>query len=299
MSQCSVAPLPDRAVLRVTGPAARGFLQGLITNNVDKVRDGKSIHAGLLTPQGKILFDFFVVATGDGFLLETAKAKASELAQRLGFYKLRAEVEIAEDPSFTVAASWGEPPELPKGVVAFADPRLPELGLRLLIPSDASASDTSVSDASVSGLGCAVVTEDDYHARRIELGVPEGGRDYAFGDAFPHEALFDRLAGVDFTKGCFIGQEVVSRMEHRGTARKRIVGVEGEGPLPAIGAEITAGDSLIGRLGSVSGASGLALLRLDRAEEAKARGDRLRAGDIAIALRIPAWARFTTVPVAP
>ncbi len=290
MSQCSIAHLPDRTVLRVFGPAARGFLQGLITNDIDKVRDGKSIHAGLLTPQGKILFDFFVVATGDGFLLETAKAKASELTQRLGFYKLRAEVEIAEDPSLTVAAAWGDPPELPDGAIAYADPRLPELGLRLLMPSAAN----------LAGLGCGVVTADDYRARRIELGVPEGGRDFAYGDAFPHEAMFDQLAGVDFNKGCFIGQEVVSRMEHRGTARKRIVGVEGEGPLPAAGAEIRAGETPIGTLGSVSGSSGLALLRLDRAEEAKARGDSLRADDIAIALRIPVWARFKApAPVTP
>jgi len=290
MRQCSVAYLPDRAVLKVAGPAARGFLQGLITNDIDKVRDGTSIHAGLLTPQGKILFDFFVVADGDGFLLETAKAKASELAQRLGFYKLRAEVEIAEYPSFAVAAAWGEQPSLPEGAIAYADPRLPELGLRLLIPSAAN----------LAGLGCGVVSADDYHARRIELGVPEGGRDFTYGDAFPHEAMFDQLAGVDFRKGCFIGQEVVSRMEHRGTARKRIVGVEGEGHLPATGAEIRAGETPIGTLGSVSGSSGLALLRLDRAEEAKARGDQLRAGDIAIALRIPAWARFkTAAPVRP
>ena len=146
----------------------------------------------------------------------------------------------------------------------------------------------------IADLGCALVTEADYHARRIALGVPEGGRDYAYGDAFPHEALFDQLNGVDFKKGCYVGQEVVSRMEHRGTARKRIVGVEGEGPLPASGTEITAGGKPIGTLGSVGGASGLALLRLDRAEEAKAAGLPLRAGDVTVAVRIPAWARFKT-----
>ena len=289
MSQCNAALLSDRAVVRVSGPAAHGFLQGLITNDIDKAKPGGAIHAGLLTPQGKILFDFFVVPEADGFLLEIAKAKAGELAQRLGFYKLRAQVEIAEDPSLAVAAAWGAPPRLPDGAVAYADPRLSALGLRILLQAEADARN----------LGCTIAGEDAYHAHRIALGVPEGGRDYAFGDAFPHEAMFDRLAGVDFDKGCFIGQEVVSRMEHRGIARKRIVGVEGEGPLPPSGTEITAGGAPVGTLGSVSEHSGLALLRLDRAEEAKAAGLPLRAGEVTVDLRIPAWARLAAkVPAA-
>jgi tRNA-modifying protein YgfZ len=289
MSQCNAALLSDRAVVRVSGPAAHGFLQGLITNDIDKAKPGGAIHAGLLTPQGKILFDFFVVPAADGFLLEIAKAKAGELAQRLGFYKLRAQVEIAEDPSFAVAAAWGAPPRLPDGAIAYADPRLSALGLRILLQAEADARN----------LGCTIAGEDAYHAHRIALGVPEGGRDYAFGDAFPHEAMFDRLAGVDFDKGCFIGQEVVSRMEHRGIARKRIVGVEGEGPLPPSGTEITAGGAPVGTLGSVSEHSGLALLRLDRAEEAKAAGLPLRAGEVTVNLRISAWARLAAkVPAA-
>jgi tRNA-modifying protein YgfZ len=284
MSQCNAALLSDRAVVRVSGPAASSFLQGLITNDIDKAKPGGAIHAGLLTPQGKILFDFFVVPAGEGFLLETAKAKAAELVQRLGFYRLRAQVEIAEDPAFTVAAAWGEPARLADGAIAYADARLPALGQRILLPAGTS----------LGNLGCSLTSEDEYHAHRIALGVPEGGRDYAFGDAFPHEAMFDQLAGVDFNKGCFVGQEVVSRMEHRGTARKRIVGVEGEGLLPPSGTDITAGGTSIGTLGSVSGSSGLALLRLDRAEEAKAAGHPLRAGEVTVGLRIPAWARFNT-----
>ena len=284
MKKCNAALLSDRAVVRVSGPAAGSFLQGLVTNDIDKAKPGGAIHAALLTPQGKILFDFFVVPAGEGFLLEIAKAKAAELAQRLGFYRLRAEVEIAEDPSITVAAAWGEPARLADGAIAYADPRLLALGQRILLPAGTS----------LSSLGCAPAGEGEYHARRIALGVPEGGRDYDFGDAFPHEAMFDQLGGVDFNHGCFVGQEVVSRMEHRGTARKRIVGVEGEGPLPPSGTDITAGSVSIGTLGSVSGNSGLALLRLDRAEEAKTAGVPLRAGEVTVALRIPAWARFKT-----
>jgi folate-binding protein YgfZ len=285
MSNCYVAQLTDRAVVRVSGEAACSFLQGMITNDINKVSEEAAIHAGLLAPQGKILFDFFVLADRDSYLLDCASAQAAALIQRLNFYRLRAKVEIGEEPSLGVAAAWGdEVPKLPDGAHACPDPRLPALGFRILLPKSANVAD----------LGCAVVTEADYHARRIALGVPEGGRDYAYGDTFPHEAMFDQLAGVDFDKGCYVGQEVVSRMQHRGTARKRVVCIEGEAALPASGTFVVAGATPIGTLGSVNGTSGLALLRLDRAEEAKGAGQPLRAGEVTVAVRIPAWARLRT-----
>jgi hypothetical protein len=282
MGQCHAAFLADRFVLRVAGEDARKFLQGLITSDINALEECSAVHAGLLNPQGKILFDFFVVAADGAFLIDIAKEKASELRQRLGFYRLRAAVRIAEEPAFKVAASWGDRPRLPGGAIAYADPRLPDLGFRVLLPSNAD----------VAELGCAPATEENYHALRIGLGVPEGGRDYAFGDTFPHEALFDQLRGVDFAKGCFIGQEVVSRMEHRGTARKRIVPVEGDGPLPAPGTSIEAGGVVIGTLGSVHGTSGLALIRLDRAGEALSRGALIQAAGAALTLGRARWAHF-------
>ncbi|MGH6736392.1 MAG: YgfZ/GcvT domain-containing protein [Methyloceanibacter sp.] len=287
MSHCHATLLSDRGVVRVAGADAAKLLQGVITTDIDKAHGRAAIHAGLLTPQGKILFDFFVVAADGGFLLEVARDKAAELVKRLGFYRLRAEVEIAEEPAFKVAAAWGGEPNLPAGAISFADPRLPELGLRILLPEGAG----------VAQLGCMEAEGADYHVKRIKLGVPEGGRDYAFGDAYPHDALFDQLNGVDFHKGCFVGQEVVSRMQHKSTTRKRIVPVEGDAPLPPSGTEVVAGDLPLGPLGSVSGASGLALLRLDRAEEALARGTPLTAGAVKITLRRPAFAGFD-VPVA-
>jgi folate-binding protein YgfZ len=280
--------LSDRGVLRVAGEDSRKFLQGLITSDINALEEGSAVHAGLLNPQGKILSDFFVVAANGTFLIDIAKEKAGELRQRLGFYRLRAAIESAEEPAFKVAASWGDRPRLPVGAIAYADPRLPELGFRVLLPSNADSVE----------LGCAPSSEEDYHAHRIGLGVPEGGRDYAFGDAFPHEALFDQLHGVDFAKGCFIGQEVVSRMEHRGTARKRIIPVEGDAPLPAPGTSVEAAGVAIGTLGSVSGTSGLALIRLDRAGEALARGTNLTAGGVKLTLRRPSFARFA-VPALP
>ena len=287
MGQCHASLLPSRAVLRIGGADARKFLQGLITNDIEKAQGGQAVYAGLLTPQGKILFDFFVVPDGDVFLLDVAQDKAAELLKWLGFYRLRAAAEIAAAPSLAVAAVWGGSPRPPEGAIVYADPRLPEIGFRLLVPSGTSAAE----------LGCEPAQEADYHAMRINLGVPEGGRDYAFGDAFPHEALFDQLNGVDFKKGCYVGQEVVSRMEHRGTARKRIVPVEGVSVLPVPGTSVEAGGEQIGTLGSVSGAAGLARIRLDRAEEALVQAKALTAGGVKIALRRPAFARFA-VPVA-
>jgi folate-binding protein YgfZ len=286
MSQCHIAELSDRTVIRLSGADAGSFLQGLITNDIGEAGPGTAIHAGLLSPQGKILFDFFVLSDGDGYLLEVASAQADALRQRLGFYRLRAAVTIEAEPSLKVAASWGEAAlaSLPAEARGFRDPRLASMGARFLVPRDVDPAE----------LGCELATQADYHAHRIAQGVPEGGRDYAFGDAFPHEAMFDQLNGVDFQKGCFVGQEVVSRMQHRGTARKRIVGVVGEGALPPSGAEIFAGTMPIGTLGSVNGNAGLALIRLDRAEEAKAQGVALRAGDVPVSLRIPPWARLQT-----
>ncbi|TFG88061.1 MAG: folate-binding protein [Hyphomicrobiales bacterium] len=286
MSHCRATLLADRGVLRVTGADAHKLLQGVITNNLDKAQGGAAIHAGLLSPQGKILFDFFVAADGDGFLIEAAKDRLAELAKRLGIYRLRAQVEIAEAPEFTVAAAWGGAPNIPEGAIAFADPRLAELGVRILLPAGASVAD----------LGCAQAGEADYHALRIKLGVPESGRDYGLGDTFPHEALFDQLNGVDFKKGCFVGQEVVARMQHRGTTRTRVVPVEGDAPLTT-GVEVKAGELPIGPIGSVDGAVGLALLRLDRAEEAASKGTPLTAGDVTITLHRPAFAQFD-VPAA-
>jgi folate-binding protein YgfZ len=286
MNDCRAAELADRGAVRVLGNSAGAFLQGLITNDIEKTGNGAAIHAGLLSPQGKVLFDFFVVPEGQGYLLECRKEIASALRQRLLFYRLRVKVDIEEAP-LKVAAAWGgSEPQPASPFRLYADPRLSDLGYRLVMPDNAD----------LSRLGCGAATEAEYHARRIALCVPEGGLDYAFGDNFPHEALFDRLQGVDFRKGCFVGQEVVSRMEHRGTARKRIVGVSAEGPLPEPGTAITAGGNEIGTLGSTFGSEGLALLRLDRAEDARAKGLPLLAGDTPISLRLPEWAKATSAP---
>ncbi len=207
MAESKLALLPDRGVVSVEGPDAAKLLQGVITNDMDLIAQQGALHAGLLSPQGKILFEFFVVKGPDGFCLETARAKAAELAERLKMYKLRADVAIKDaSADYTVAAIWGAVGEhAPEGTgpapLRFADPRLAALGLRELT--------TLRSDWALGGEDAQSATQEEYHAYRIGLGVPEGGKDYAFGDAFPHEALFDQLHGVSFEKGCYVGQEVV------------------------------------------------------------------------------------------
>ncbi len=289
MTETQMALLPDRGVVTVTGEDAEKLLQGVITNDMGLLATQPALNAGLLSPQGKILFDFFIVRSPEGFCLETAKSRAAELADRLMLYRLRAKAEIKDAcADYTVAAIWGGP-YAPKGSggspLWFADPRLPALGSRELV--------TIRSDWALGGEQAASATQDDYHAHLLAQGVPEGGRDYTFGDAFPHEALFDQLNGVSFTKGCYVGQEVVSRMENRGTARKRVVPVVGSAPLPASGAAIIAGGVELGRLGSVAGKRGLALLRLDRVNEFAQKGETLWAGDAQVRVELPAWAHFT------
>jgi folate-binding protein YgfZ len=279
--------LSDRGVVAVTGPDAAKLLQGLVTNDVADLKPGQAVFAGLLSPQGKILSDFLVVAVSDGFLIDVARDKATELVKRLSLYRLRSKAEISDrSAEFSIVAGWGGEPVPPTPSIVYRDPRLSELGWRGI----AAATDPVVSNGHRAG---------DYHAHRIALGVPEGGRDYAYGDTFPHEALFDQLHGVSFEKGCYVGQEIVSRMQHRGTARKRIVPVRGEADLPAPGTPVSAGGVEIGMLGSNAARDGLALVRLDRAAEFKSKGVPLTAGDVTVTLAKPAFATFTLEPQQP
>jgi len=285
-----VAPLEDRSIVRVGGPDAQHLLQGLVTQDLDLLDRQTAVYAGLLSPQGKILFDFFVVRAGEGLLLDVASPKSAELIKRLTLYRLRAKVTFAVADELAVLAVWGEGvlPAAPEAVI-YPDPRLAALGWRVILPV------ARVADWTNPGVAPDMI--EAWHAHRIALGVPEGGRDFPFGDTFPHEADMDQLAGVSFSKGCYVGQEVVSRMQHRGTARKRFVQVTGLGTLTS-GTAIVAGTASIGSIASVDGTRGLALLRLDRAAEAKAKGEALRAGDVAIEVVKPAWATFDLTPPA-
>jgi folate-binding protein YgfZ len=278
------ALLPDRGVVKVAGTDARKLLNGLVTADMGKVTEQSPAYAALLTPQGKIIVDFIVVGDDKSFFLDCPRARATTLVERLGFYKLRAKVMI-EDVSdlVVVMAIWDGAAPAHWGV-DYPDPRLPELGRRCISPPQSA-------DAAAA-YGAELVDAAAYEAHRIALGVPAGGLDFAYGDAFPHEADMDQLNGVDFQKGCFIGQEVVSRMEHRGTARSRVVPVALGGAPPATGSAVTADGKQMGVMGSAAGRRGLALLRLDRVDEALAGGASLQTGGVALKLVKPAWARF-------
>ena len=277
--------LADRGVVRVSGDDAKTFLDNLITCDLDRVTPEAARLGALLTPQGKILFDFLVFQApqeiGGAYYLDVLKVFAPDLAKRLGFYRLRAKVAIEDlSDSLAVVAGWDAPqPDEEAGLVA-EDPRLPALGWRAIVAAE-DAGEFAKEPAEA------------YHAHRIALGVPEGGRDFLFGDAFPHEALMDQLHGVDFDKGCYVGQEVVSRMQHRGTARTRIVPALYEGGFAAdLGVEVTAGTKVLGKTGTGANGRGLLMIRLDRAEEALKAGETIRAGGIPVQLERPAWIRF-------
>jgi folate-binding protein YgfZ len=284
-----IALLPDRGVVKVAGDDARGFLNGLVTNDMGKVAPGKPRFAALLTPQGKIIIDFIVaeapINDGGGFFLDCPRALASTLVEKLNFYKLRAKV-ICEDLSnvLGVMAIWDGTAESDYGL-SYPDPRLPALGSRIMLPPH-------LAEEAAADLGGMPVSADAYEAHRIALGVPRGGLDFIYGDTFSHEADMDQLNGVDFGKGCYIGQEVVSRVEHRASARSRVVPIVYDEFAPSSGLPVMAGDRQIGTLGSTAKGHGLALMRLDRIGDALAAGATIEAGGIAIRAVKPAWAKF-------
>ncbi|MDD7911217.1 folate-binding protein [Pseudovibrio exalbescens] len=278
--QTKVTSLNTRGVLRIGGEDALHFLNNLVTCDIEKVSAERATFGALLTPQGKILWDFFIHAAPEhSFYLEAPKDELSALQKRLTFYKLRAKVTI-DDVSDTVlvAVSWDGP--LPEGFVP--DPRLNSLGGRAVLPV---ATTLPLEKTELS-------TPQAWHQHRLSLGVPESMADFALGDTFPHDADMDSLNGVAFEKGCYVGQEVVSRMKHRGTARKRIVVVQGTSGLPESGTEVTASGKVLGVMGSSEGDHGLALLRLDRVKQAIDAGEPILAGDVALEVTIPDWAGF-------
>jgi folate-binding protein YgfZ len=283
------ALLADRGVVKVASDDARNFLHGLVSADILNLEPGAARFCALLSPQGKIFADFIIVEAptqdGGGFFLDVPRALAKPLVDKLNLYKLRSRVMI-EDLSevLGVLAAWGGNGAGAPGL-AYADPRLPALGLRTIIPPHRAG------DAAAN-LGATLVDASEYEAHRIALGIPRGGVDFSYGDAFPHETDMDQLGGVDFGKGCYVGQEVVSRIEHRGIARTRAVAVRYDGAAPAAGVPIMAGERQVGTMGSAAAGHGVARLRLDRVADALSRGEELLAGGIAIQPSKPEWARF-------
>ncbi|WP_374572954.1 folate-binding protein YgfZ [Phenylobacterium sp.] len=268
MSTLVFTPLKSRALIAVSGPDWRGFLQGLITQDVESLKPGEARFGALLTPQGRLIYDLFVVGRDDGSAwIDAAAEHRAALIARLSMYRLRAKVEIAADGT-EVSALFGEPLPAPGGGWV-ADPRLSALGLRGY-GAEAPAH-------------AAIADEDAYEAHRLALGAP-GPADWGVEKTYPIEADFDLLAGIDFKKGCFVGQETTSRMKRRGQIKSRMAPIVFDGPAPAPGAEILAGELRAGQVLSGRPGRAMALVRLDRIE-----GAALTVEGRAVAVERPAW----------
>lgn len=260
--------LPSRGVVRIDGPERKEFLNNLVTNSVDALDAGEAAYAALLTPQGKILFDFFVVETGQAYLVDCHGAFTADLIKRLSMYRLRSKAEITDvSDAWQMLAGDAEV----EGAIAFADPRLPGLPPRLLAPKDAALSTNA--------------SEEDYLALLRMRGIPDVPNDAGQSETFLLEANFDELHGVNFKKGCYIGQELAARMKHRATVRKRLMPVRLEGAVPAPGTPVIADGREAGTIKSGAGDLAMAYLRLDRVENAET----LTAGDTPLSILWPDW----------
>ncbi len=279
-----------RSVIEVTGDDVQEFLQGLITNDILAVNPDHAIYAALLTPQGKILFDFFVCQPQPGiYWLECSRQQSADLTKRLTFYKLRANVAITPlSDAHKIICIWGEGAKnfldnrqasTALGGYGYVDPRTAQAGLRIITTTEVSPDAGNKVDA------------DAYTAHRVKLGLADSDRDIGSSQRFVHECNLDMTNGVDFSKGCYVGQEVVSRMHHKQAARKRIVTVSSNQPLIA-GATIVADDKSIGEVLTTADTHALAVIRLDKADAALVAGGNLTVEGATIMLAKPQWARF-------
>ncbi len=271
---CKLMPsvrLIDRATLHLSGEEAKPFLQNLVTADLDKLAPGEARPAALLTPQGKILFDFLVSLTPDGLRLDVAAGARGDLAKRLTLYKLRAKITIAPQDE-AVAALWEDAP--PEG--ALTDRRFPGEVYRLYGDAALGAGEDAES----------------FERLRLSAGIAEAERDFPASDVFPHDVLLDQNEGVSFRKGCYVGQEVVSRMQHRGTARRRIMVLRAEGHLTP-GAVVEAAGKTIGTVLSAHGSLGIGMIRIDKLADALRADQTLSADGVPLEAEVPAWAGYT------
>jgi folate-binding protein YgfZ len=282
MSGPSFCLLPHRGVVAIAGDDRIEFLQGLISNDVTKAAPGHAIWAALLTPQGRFLADMFVVDAGFGtILLETERERAPVLAKKLNLHKLRSKVTV-EDRSagMDIAVVFGPGAEKCNAVpsaLSFPDPRLPELGMRVLCPAGQAGKLLGLPEAPLAA----------YEALRLELGVPDGSRDLPIEKAILLESGFDELHGIDWDKGCYMGQELTARTKYRGLVRKRLVPVKVEGPLPAPGTAVLSNGKDVGEIRSGSGDRAIAMLRLEALKDGAFTADKAR-----IVPHVPTWMRL-------
>ncbi|MEX2614889.1 MAG: folate-binding protein [Alphaproteobacteria bacterium] len=289
--------LEDRGILTVGGADRAEFLQGLISNDIARVSDGAAIWAAYLTAQGKYLHDFFVVALDGGYGLDCESARLMDLGQRLSRHKLRAKVDLGIGSEYAVAALFGDGAlaalDLPStagaarnrdGGVVYVDPRLAQAGARAVLPAATAA-------AALESLGFAAALPEEYDLMRLELGLSDGSRDMVVEKSILLECNFDELHGVDWEKGCYMGQELTARTKYRGLVKRRLVPVRLDGPAPASGTPIRAGARDVGEMRSSRDGRGLAQLRLEVLSGAPAAEGALICGEAAVIPEIPDWMR--------
>src|SRR5215469_8786106 len=294
MNDGSFVLLQDRGVLTVSGPDRRPFLQGLVSNDIERITRDTAYYAALLTAQGKYLHDFVMVETGESIWLETEAARLGDLKRRLSIYRLRAKVSLEERPDLAVAAVFGEGALAALGLsdtlgaarvldsgVALVDPRLTALGARAILARDRAG-------CVFADLGLAESDFETYDRLRLSLGIPDGSRDLVPEKSILLEAGFDELNGIDWQKGCYVGQELTARTKYRGLVKRRLMPVRIDGPTPPPEATVTADGREVGEMRSSRERLGLALLRIEPVREGKT----LAAGDATLMPVTPAWMRL-------
>ena len=270
MTQTHIAPLNSRSIIAVTGPETESFLQGITSQNIEGMENGEIRFSTLLTPQGKVLFDFFVIKIDDGFLLDCFAPASEALVKRLKLYKLRANVDIALRDDVSVYASWGDNCDAPSPDGTTKDPRLAALGWR-----------------SIQKPSAITATEEAYHAHRMSIGVPQFGDDFSGEEVFLLDVNYDVLNGVDYKKGCFVGQEVTSRMKRKGEIRKRTLKITTPIDDLTHGADILAGGKTLGTILAAANRNALAIIRIDRFEKTIAQGAAPSVNDQEVTITVP------------
>jgi len=307
MSNLQYCVADNRGLLHITGGDAAEFLQGMISNDIDLVTPEKTVYAALLTPQGKFLFDFFVLRDedGSGFYLDCDKTRLADLQRKLTMYKMRADVTLSDASDlFSVATCFGDVAALLAngnsktagstsgygGGILFVDPRLADMGVRIILPRDGIRK--TLEDA-----GFTEASPDDLEAHRLALGVPEGGRDILVEKSFPLECNFDELGAISYTKGCYVGQEMTARTHHRATLRKRLLPVRIKGEIPPVGTPIIHNEREVGEMRSGQAGQGIALIRLEHLSSTDAANQPDNVFEVdgtTIQPWIPDWVEITT-----
>lgn len=298
MATCRFTRLAHRAVLKVSGEDRATFLQGLISNDIKKVVPGKGIWSGFLTPQGKFLHDLFITPQGEDFLLDVEAERADAFAKKLSMFKLKSKVAINRVPDLSVFAAWGEGAATALGLAGEAgasreagagtvtvDPRLADIGVRAVLADSAPLTAAGFTEAPF----------EEWDALRIGLGLPDGSRDLVVEGTLLLEAGFDELGGVDFKKGCYMGQETTTRSKHRNLIKKRLMPVTFDGPAPAPGTPVTLDGAEAGEIRSTLGGAGIALIRLEKLKAAGGAPGAFVSGDAKVTPAKPAWAVFPDV----